>query len=392
MALSPPSTPYIPWLVGQEWEKLGLLLPRSFLNWAEIHFTPKLVSDSEIKFCLDFWRSRRVALVKQTAYRGAYLAGVGHNWMETVMTASAHLGPMSLLADLKADYFVVRQAPDSETNLWKEKMAYDPDPVTSCSHHMQEIKDLENSPSGRNLPSVDDIPWHQYDLVIGLDIPIPTRIVCQSKKTIWAYYSVEAGGPLHKKSLLQPVSGYHLYLNHCFRRYRSRPLNRRHVLEFPFTFQSSKAWQNLAHHTLPSVANRLGAVVDHATWKSHVGEKPNFMTPLSGDSASYIRLMSSSQFAIRTETKTRWGNWALEAIQAGCLFLGRADSLAMPGVLLPMLIVPDLSSAQKALKTLRNNPPQMHSLARTQAALAEHLAFRRPLMDLTNRARAFFNT
>jgi hypothetical protein len=114
------------------------------------------------------------------------------------------------------------------------------------------------------------------------------------------------------------------------------------------------------------------------------------MTPLSGDAAAYIRLMSTSEFAIRTDPKTRWGNWPLEAIQAGSLFLGRADSLAMPGVLLPDLIVADLASAHKKIEALLKDPLHMQSLAQTQAALAEHLAFRRPLMDLTACAKKFF--
>jgi hypothetical protein len=80
----------------------------------------------------------------------------------------------------------------------------------------------------------------------------------------------------------------------------------------------------------------------------------------------------------------------LEAIQAGCLFLGRADSLAMPGILLPDLIVPDLTTAQKTIEALLENPIQMEALTRTQAALAEHLAFRRPMMDLTIRAQQLF--
>jgi hypothetical protein len=162
------------------------------------------------------------------------------------------------------------------------------------------------------------------------------------------------------------------------------------VLEFPFTFQSAASWKHLAKETAGGDANRGGAVVDRASWQSHAGEKPTFLTPLSGDAAAYIQLMSSSQFSIRTDPKTRWGNWALEAIQAGSLFLGRADSLAMPGVLLPDLIVADLASAHNKIEALLKDPLHMQSLAQTQAALAEHLAFRRPLMDLTACAKKFF--
>ena len=370
----------------QHWEKLGFFLPRPFLDWAEIHAVAHSVSESETKRCLDFWSSRKIALVKQTAYQGAYLPVTERGWVQTILTAPAHLGPMSFLADLNADYFVVRQTPDPETYLWKEKFAGDPNPEIA----FRRIEAWQEEQETMGVVNCDQIRWDDYDLVIGLDIPIPTRIVSKSKKTIWAYYSVEAGGTLHKSSILKPVGGYHLYLNHCFRRFRARPSNKDHVLEFPFTFQSASSWKHLAKETLCGDTNRRGAVVDRASWQSHPSEKPTFMNPLSGDATAYIRLMSSNQFSIRTDPKTRWGNWALEAIQAGSLFLGRADSLAMPGVLLPDLIVADLASAHKKIEALLKDPLHMQSLGQTQAALAEHLAFRRPLMDLTACAKKFF--
>ena len=374
--------------LAQKCEAFGLFLPRPLLDWAEIYAIPELISEPVHQQNLSFWKSRRVALVRQTAYRGAYLPGAKRNWTDVVVTANAHLGPFSFLAELNADYFVTRQTPEPETCLWKEKFAGDPNPEIA----FRRIEAWQEEQETMGVVNCDQIRWDDYDLVIGLDIPIPTRIATKSKKTMWAYYSVEAGGSLHKRSLMDTVQGYHLYLNHCFRRYRARPCNKTHVLEFPFTFQSAASWKHLAKETTGGDTNRRGAVVDRASWQSHPDGKSGFMTPLSGDAAAYIRLMSSSQFSIRTDPKTRWGNWPLEAIQAGCLFLGRADSLAMPGVLFPELIVSDLPSAHKKIKALLKDPLHMQSLAQTQAALAEHLAFRRPLMDLTVRAKQFFQS
>ena len=362
------------------------MLPRSGLRALEIHALPPLIPDADFYPILSFWNSRKVALVRQTAYGGAYLPGTGQTWVETVLTAPSHLGPISVLAELRADYLVVRQAADPETYLWKEKFAGDSDPRIA----LRGVEAWQREQEGMGVVDCEQVRWDEYDLVICLDVPIPTRIVSKSKKTIWAYLSVEAGGPLHKRSLAAPIPGYHIYLNHCFRRYRARPANKSHVLEFPFTFQSAAAWKQLAKGAAAHDLERQGGVVDRASWQSHAGERPEFMKPLSGDASSYIRLMSSSQFAIRTDRLPRWGNWALESIQAGCLFLGRADSLAMPGVLLPGLVVPDLTSAQKKIEALQDDPNRMQTLIQTQAAVAEHLAFRRPLMELTACAKDFF--
>ena len=90
------------------------------------------------------------------------------------------------------------------------------------------------------------------------------------------------------------------------------------------------------------------------------------------------------------QVATRWGNWAGEAIQAGCLFLGRADSLAMPGILLPALVANTTDEAWARAESLLEKPEEMDLLLRLQASLADYLCFQRPLAELTRRARVFF--
>jgi hypothetical protein len=128
------STRLVP--LPQRWEKLGFFLPRFLLNWAEIHAFPEQVTDSSLDQDLLFWRSRKIALVKQTAYHALYPQPGKGSWQETVLSSACHLGPFSFLADLGADYHVVRQAKEPETFLWKEKQAYDPNPADSFRHKM----------------------------------------------------------------------------------------------------------------------------------------------------------------------------------------------------------------------------------------------------------------
>jgi hypothetical protein len=212
----------------------------------EIHGWPAGFGGADPKEDLAFWSSRRVALVRQSAYPSLYSPYSADVWMDRVLSAAKHFGPFSFLAEMKADYRVVRQSREPETFLWKSKYSLDPNPEASWRRVTEQTEAWERSPEGRQAVSVDDVDWSSYDLVIGIDVPIPERIVQRCPRTLWAYYSVEAGGPLQKNSLLRPAAGYHIFLNHGFRRFRSRPRNRRHVLEFPFTFQSRQAWKDLA--------------------------------------------------------------------------------------------------------------------------------------------------
>jgi len=374
----------------QKWEVLGICLPRNCLNWAEIHGNPGETSSTRVQDALAFWRSRRIALVKQTAYQGLYPESSSGAWIPTVLRSGYHLGPFSFLADLGADYFVVRQAPEPETYLWREKFATDPDPEASFQRRMSEVRELESS---RLLfHSVDDVPWHEYDLVIGIDVPIPSRIVQKTSRTLWAYYSIEAGGPLQKQSFGSPLAGYRLFLNHGFRRYRSRPLNRSHVLEFPLQFQSSNAWSSL-RQALPSQPGRETILVGAGSREDSLPASPLPWDHLSGSlTPAYLAQMFSARFAVHTTSRSRWGNWAIEAAQAGSLFLGNASSLAHLSLLLPGLDCRSLADASGKISGLLKNPEHLQALQSRQADLAEELAFRRPLLDLTAKAREFFQS
>lgn len=376
------------------WEWAAAYLPRGILDWVEIRGRPVGVADTEHRANLDFWRDRRVALVRQSAYPSLYAPGSASGWEGRVLSAGKHLGPFAFLSELRADYWVVRHGPDVETHAWREKYASDPDPATSIRARDEAMRAWEESAEGVGAVSVEDVPWDRYDLVVGLDVPVPSRIVEKNPHTLWAYFSTEGGGSLHKTSLVSPRAGYRLYLNHGFRRFRVRPGNRAHVLEFPFTFQSAQGWDQLGRAVGADPRDPGQVVLDKASPPPDSSNECLRVRTLAGTSAreparSYVRVMRESTFAVRTDPRPRWGNWAGEAVQAGCLFLGRRESLAMVGLLLPGLIRPETPSALRQIRSWLARPEEFHRLRNLQSSLGEHLCFRRPLADLTRRARQF---
>ena len=365
------------------------MLPRPLLDWAEIHAVPEAIPDSAVEASLVFWSTRRVALVKQTAYHALYLLPGKRDWKKTVLSSLCHLGPFSFLAEMKANYFIVRQSREPETFLWKEKQAYDPDPTDSFEKKIREIEALESSPAGCQLPSVDDIPWADYDLVVAVDVPIPERIVRKCPRTLWAYYSIEAGGPLQKNSLLAPAAGYNLFLNHGFRRYRARPRNRVHVLEFPLQFQSARAWDDL-RKACGAQIHRSCILVEKNSWAD---VPPASRAPLvcpSGEALEYLQKLLSAFVCLHTTSKPRWGNWAVEAVLSGALFLGNAGSLAQIAALVPGTNCRSLDQGVALANHLIENPSWARDIQKLQAEIVDQVAFRRPLLDLTQKAKEFF--
>lgn len=368
---------------------MGLFFPRPLLDWAEMHAFPEQVPDSCLESDLLFWRSRKVALVKQTAYPALFTINQPKDWMEAVFSCPYHLGPFSFLADLGADYFIVRQASEPETFSWQDKYAYDPDPRDSVAHKLEEIRKFESLPIGSKLPSVDDIPWDSYDLVVSIDLPIPERIVKKAPRTLWAYFSIEAGGPLQKNSLVRPLAGYQLFLNHGFRRYRSRPWNKNHVLEFPLQFQSLRAWGELRSLVHPP-DKRTIVLIERNSWEDPL---PASQVPLdrpSGEASEYLKKMFSALVCLHTTRRPRWGNWAVESVLSGSVFLGNADSLAQISPLLPGMDCRSLQKGVDLANHLIENPALWDFAQKLQSQVVEHVSFRRPLNDLTRKGREFF--
>ena len=377
----------------QSAEKIGFFLPRAFLDWGEIHARPSPVLPEKIASALEFWRPRRIALVKQTAYDALYSQTGSSSWIQTALSSACHLGPLALLDELQAEYHIVRQASEPETFLWKAKYAQDPDPRASVRQKQQAIDAWEKSPSGRSLPSVDDISWQKYDLVVGLDIPVPARITEKCPRTLWAYFSLEAGGSLQQDSLIRPVDGYRLFFNHGFRRYRCRPANRRHVLEFPLQFQSRRNWERLHAFFPHPPTERKNILVNRYSRES---PEPSSRIPLvwmTGNAPlpEYLNHLLGALFAVHTTDKPRWGNWAVETVLAGALFLGNGSSLAMLSPLLPGLDVRSLAPAVALANQLVDHPDQLSKIRKLQQETVEEFCFRRPLTDLTQKARIFFS-
>ena len=374
----------------QFFEHFFRFLPRTLLRWAEEHATPLTIEKQDTQELLNFWRDKKIALVKQTAYPALFTINQPKVWMEAVFSCPYHLGPFSFLADLGADYFIVRQASEPETFSWQDKYAYDPDPRDSVAQKLEEIRKFESLPIGSKLPSVDDIPWDSYDLVVSIDLPIPERIVKKAPRTLWAYFSIEAGGPLQKNSLVRPLAGYQLFLNHGFRRYRSRPWNKNHVLEFPLQFQSHQAWTRILS-SVSTKNQRSLLLVDRNSW---IAPPPESRLPIdqpSGDAKHYLELMGSAFACLHTTSKPRWGNWAVESVLAGAIFIGNSRSLAQIAAILPGTDSRKLADAVALAHRLHEQPAVASQIQRLQASIVDYVAFSRPLNDLTAKARQFFH-
>jgi len=374
----------VPCTFPQSIDFLLACLPRPVLDQLEIRAKPAPIPETEMENCLSFWQGRRVAFVKQSSYHGLYQPRKFSSWESLAWSSGGHMGAIALLADLHADFYVVRQDQAPETRLWESKYTFCPNPEERSRDRNRWARELEEKHGSQLVPNPREVDWGRYDLIVCIDIPIASETVARFRKPVWAYYISEPGMPAHKQSLQRPLYGYNLFLNHGFRRFRARPWNRWHVLEFPYSFQSRNAWQKLLMHGGLLGLPRKGVLVDGLSWDE--SPPPSGQADrLSGNLQEVLHAMATHAIAIRTARFPRWGNWQIEAVLAGCVFIANPKPLAQISGLLPETTCLRLADGLERAALLLENPAALQRLWERQVNVVEEVSFRRPLMELTSR-------
>ena len=111
----------------------------------------------------------------------------------------------------------------------------------------------------------------------------------------------------------------------------------------------------------------------------------------SGHALEYLHKMFSAFACLHTTPRSRWGNWGVESVLSGSIFLGNAGSLAQISPLLPGMDCRTLQKGVELANYLVEHPPLWNFLQQLQTRVVDHVSFRRPLTDLTRLARQFFN-
>ena len=156
--------------------------------------------------------------MKQDVYWNLYCSPPNSYGYDIISKTMKHQGPIALFTPIiNSSYIIVStDKDDKETALWKER-DYD------CHFRKEEIlyqyrfeyrsfvKKTSCSPIEFSQGS-EVIDWSQFDVVITMDNPIPARVTKNYPQVIWAYYITEGCMSSSKKSMIEPIPGYDLFL------------------------------------------------------------------------------------------------------------------------------------------------------------------------------------
>lgn len=333
----------------------------------------------------------RVALVKQDVHNDLYYRVSPASSSEIVYSSILRSGPVALFTALDADYLVVQADSAPECQIWQQK-------VTDCKHNPKHYYDSFQSKVRRwgcefdhstVSQSVDSIDWSIYDLVISIDIAIPTRIVRANPQVIWAYYVSEPCMSFYKESLHGAQFGYDLFLTLGFQKMRPTRESAT-VLEFPYFLQYVGCFQDLDGTENPEFLDRkiisaerhshqLMCEDDLELISSRFGEvKSNF-----GTLRSLVDGLRSAKFHLRMDGKAIWGNSFIEAACLGALLVGSVN-LIKYRLIIDQLRVSGIAEAVEKMALIEKDPDFRVACETEQNALVNDICFIRPLTDLAD--------
>ena len=142
----------------------------------------------------------KIALVKQEVYQDLYVCPVTEKDPGQILFSSmGRVGPIALMSDLNADFYIVKEESNKETRIYQKVI-----PHIAPYLHLLKTETLDKIPgqefkspgspypNGKYAVSCYTIDWGQYDIVISINISLPTQLILKYPQTLFAYMIGEA--------------------------------------------------------------------------------------------------------------------------------------------------------------------------------------------------------
>ena len=204
----------------------------------------------------------KIALLKQEVYQDLYVCPVTEKDPEAILLSSmGRVGPIGLMAELDADFYIIKEEREWETQIYRKVI-----PHIAKDLHLLKTQTLDKLPGqgfkrpGSPLPNgkfaVDGraIDWNAYDIVISINVALPTNVVRQYPRTLFAYMIGEANlatGSVH--------FGYDVTLNQMA---RGIVAERRGKVDFPYTFVGAHTLERIMQRHLQRPSLRRGIFME----------------------------------------------------------------------------------------------------------------------------------
>ncbi len=330
---------------------------------------------------------KKVALVKQVVYQDLYVCDIKtKDPLEILYSSIARVGPIGLITEFISDFIIVDITEDLETLEYKKVIPFLADELDKLRvMSLNKIKGQEfwepgsELSNGHFMQNVDCINWSNYDLVVGINVPIPARVIKEHKKTLFAYMIGEAN-----MFLDYPHFNYDVVLTQEIRGVYNSKLG---IIDLPYTFLKSNTLSNIINSTdykkgffieINSISERpvLDAPPIFKKLSKELGIPYYLHKQLIKDNLLQLK---QAKYFIKFGGRPTRGNGALEAISIGCLVLIRKEEIIHNEILLEELDFQSYIELFEILQKLETQHDFYISCLSKQQSLLNKYCFEIPL-------------
>ncbi|MDB4175004.1 hypothetical protein N9766_01430 [Flavobacteriaceae bacterium] len=337
----------------------------------------------------------KIALIKQDTYQDLYVGDKSFSPEELLSSSIMRVGPIGLFTLCDADFYIIKEdIKNKECTTWQKVLKVDPNILRSLKDKpfkesllyktIGSFKEPGSQKSHSDFSlNYNSIDWNEYDVVISINISIPTKYIKKFKNTLWCYMIGEANIYSDKVYF-----DYDICLNQENRGY-TKPKNG--IIDFPYTFIG------------PNCLNDLFKGIDQSVNRKKIFLEINNVTerPFKIDSTlrrleetglqisthkqlineNILELISSKYF-VKIQGRIIRGNGLYEAISSGSLVLSNPDLIIHTQVLPKECWVYDIDSLITKINYLERNPKEYNNLLNLQKSLVKHFVVDCPLKSL----------
>ncbi|MBC5796695.1 hypothetical protein H5968_16455 [Sphaerospermopsis sp. LEGE 00249] len=382
-------------------------LPKSLKDYLELSIFARYYKTALSKYFSNK-EIPKIAFVKQDVQDDLYCCASNSSVAQLISSTLLRSGPVALFSKFNADFYIVHTEPEQECNIWKEKCTIlEWCPIEYFEYFRHHVPGRGYGQKNFSI-SVYDIKWEDYDIVISLDICIPTQLIKKYPAIVWCCYIKEIKTPSYAKSLIKPIAGYDLFLNHSFCLELDRLRYPSHVIEFPYHLQYFGCFHEI--FSLPDIGQkRSGIFLDHHSAVAFSDEELEKLAQFGSLSSTglikaqkinsmhtipnrtmdkkFLSKLVRSKFFIKCGGRNVLGTASVEAISAGCIALSITGQHGQNSIFNEYTSATSLNELVKKIKDLENNPHLYQREVERQRKLIDYLCYYRPSFHLFKMAK-----
>jgi hypothetical protein len=331
---------------------------------------------------------KKIAFVKQEVYSGLYCCDRTEKDAGAILFSTHRgTGPAGLFAEMGADFYIVKEEPDVETQIHKKVIPFMAQRIEMLKTlPKKEIPGWENSGSVSPLCQGDiavscyDVDWGAWDMVICINISLPAKLVQQYPNTLFAYMIGEGNMCTH-----YVVFGYDCTLNQKARGIVAKKCG---VVDFPYAFLKGDTLENIMKNRLGRASQKKGVFIEsnsaNETLISHLTALPQEINQSQKATFDYLRSIYDSKYLVKHSGRVIRGNALAEALSLGCLPVANRKKVIHKELIADECNVKTIDDIVAVISYFEANPDEYNRILEQQRKILTELFFERPLQSLEN--------